>query len=204
MRGKERRRVFLCQLFISSCVLLAYFPAVRADVWRCVRPDGTEVYSDRSLGGQCRKLENLPQLIPAPSIPADEAQPEFKKPAVKEPERRPLPGGGRPNDPPADDMIMIREIKAIPNYNSTLGIARYQADMRLLNGDSDWTAERICVEVRFRDPAKTFIDVQQGSCLNDLKPLDERPLTVIYTGMIPPRLSPIEAEVQVLSVKWVK
>src|SRR6185503_21293924 len=102
------------------------------------------------------------------------------------------------------DLITIRDIKATPNYNSLLGIATYQADMRLLNEDADWTAEKVCLEVRFRDPAKIFIDVQQIGCLEGLKSLESRPFTIVYTGIIPPRLSPIQAEVHVSSVKWVK
>ena len=85
-----------------------------------------------------------------------------------------------------------------------LGIATYQADMRLLNEDADWTAERVCLEVHFRDPAKIFIDVHQIGCLEGLRSLESRPFTVVYTGIIPPRLSPIEAEVHVSSVKWGK
>ena len=183
-------------------------PYASADIWACKKGDGTEIYSDRSLGGQCRKLENLPQLIPAPVIPLpsrrDEAGSEASKPSSAEAEEKPVPGGGRKIDPPGYEIITIHDVKATPNYNSTLGIATYHADMRLVNDDADWTAEKVCIEVHFRDPAKIFIDVQQIGCLEGLKALENRPFTVVYTGIIPPRLSPIEADVHVSSVKWVK
>ena len=48
-------------------------------------------------------------------------------------------------------MVTIHDVKATPNYNGALGTAVYQADMRLMNEDADWTAAEVCVEVRFRD-----------------------------------------------------
>jgi hypothetical protein len=189
-------------------VLLGATTSAVAEVWVCKKANGAETYSDRSLGGQCRKLENLPKLIPAPTIPStsstQETGPAPSKPRPAEPEQKPVSGGGRKIDPPSEDVITIRDIKATPNYNSKLGIATYQVDMRLLNEDADWTAEKVCLEVHFRDPAKIFIDAHQIGCLEGLKALESRPFTVVYTGIIPPRLSPIEAEVHVSSVKWGK
>jgi hypothetical protein len=101
-------------------------------------------------------------------------------------------------------MVTIHDVKATPNYNGVLGTAVYQADMRLMNEDADWTAAEVCVEVRFRDPAKIFIDVQQARCLEGLKSMEDRAFTVVYIGTIPARVSPIEADVHVSSVKWVK
>jgi hypothetical protein len=197
---------------LTLLVLVVLFGATTsavAEIWACKKADGAEIYSDRSIGGHCRKLENLPKLIPAPVLPSpsrrQEAGTEASKPSPAEPEQKPVAGGGRKIDPPADDLITIRDVKATPNYNSLLGIATYQVDMRLLNEDADWTAEKVCLEVHFRDPAKIFIDVKQMGCLEEgLKALESRPFTIVYTGMIPPRLSPIQAEVHVALVKWVK
>jgi len=196
---------------LTLLVLVVLFGATTsavAEIWACKKADGAEIYSDRSIGGHCRKLENLPKLIPAPVIPSpsskQEAGAETSKPSPSESEQKPVAGGGRKIDPPAYDVITIRDVKATPNYNSMLGIATYQADMRLLNEDADWTAEKVCLEVHFRDPAKIFIDVKQMGCLEGLKSLESRPFTIVYTGMIPPRLSPIQAEVHVSLVKWVK
>ena len=196
-------------VMVVFVVLFGATTSAVAEIWVCKKANGAEIYSDRSLGGQCRKLENLPKLIPSPVIPPpsgsrQEPGTEATKPSPAEPEQKPISGGGRNIDPPSEEVITIRDIKATPNYNSMLGIATYQADMRLLNEDADWTAEKVCLEVHFRDPAKIFIDVQQTGCLEGLKALESRPFTVVYTGMIPPRLSPIQAEVHVSSVKWVK
>jgi hypothetical protein len=198
-------RVSVLVVFV---VLFGATTSAVAEIWVCKKADGTEIYSDGSLGGHCRKLENLPKLIPAPVIPSpsnkQEAGTEASRPSPAEPEQKPVAGGGRKIDPPSEDLITIRDITATPNYNSLLGIATYQADMRLLNEDADWTAEKVCLEVHFRDPAKIFIDVKQMGCLEGLKSLESRPFTIVYIGTIPPRLSPIQAEVHVALVKWVK
>jgi hypothetical protein len=190
-------------LVVLIMLLCGYIASAGADIWACKNPDGSETFSDVSTGPHCRRLQNLPQLIPAPVMPSQDRQPAEGQASGRS---QPVPhaGGGRQIDPPADDAIYIRDVKAVPNYNSTLGTANYQADMRLMNGDPDWTAAQVCIDVHFRDRAKIFIDVHQKGCLEDLKPLDDRMLTVIYRGTIPPRLSPIEAEAHVSSVKWVK
>jgi hypothetical protein len=191
-------------LIVLMMLLCDSITSTGADIWACKNPDGSETFSDGSTGPQCRKLQNLPQLIPAPVIPSQDRQPDAESQASDKSQPVPRAGGGRQIDPPADDAIYIRDVKAVPNYNSTLGTAHYQANMRLMNGDPDWTAAQVCIDVHFRDRAKIFIDVHQKGCLEDLKPLDDRALTVIYRGTIPPRLSPIEAEARVSSVKWVK
>lgn len=197
----------------SITVLLVIFlfgpaPFAEAEIWACKKGDGGEIYSDRSLGGNCRKLEKLPELIPAPVTPVprspEEAGTGILQPRPAEPEQTPVAGGGRKIDPPSYDMITIHDVKATPNYNGALGTAVYQADMRLMNEDADWTAAEVCVEVRFRDPAKIFIDVQQARCLEGLKSLEDRAFTVVYIGTIPAKASPVEADVHVSSVKWVK
>jgi hypothetical protein len=191
-------------LIVLIMLLYAPIPLAGADIWACKKADGSETYSDSSTGPQCRRLQNLPELIPAPVMPSQDRQIDAEGQTSSRSRTPPNAGGGRQIDPPTDDAISIRDIKAVPNYNSTLGTANYQANMRLMNGDPDWTAAQVCIDVHFRDRAKIFIDVHQKGCLEDLKPLDDRMLTVIYTGTIPPRLSPIEAEARISSVKWVK
>jgi hypothetical protein len=176
-------------------------------MWQCRQPDGTVVFSDRNLTGQCAPMEEGPPLLRIPSIPPvpdEEAKPEPAKPVPPEPAQMPTPGRGRRIDPPSDAIITIRVLTAVPNFSSLLGIANYQATMLLENGDSEWTAERVCINVRFRDVNLIFLDVQQVGCLEGLKPLDTRQFTVTYTGMIPPRLFPILAEAKVDYVKWAK
>ncbi len=201
-------RIRLAGLAIVWCAVTAMGSFAYAETWRCTQPDGTVIFSDRNLSGQCRPLEeNMPPLLRVPSVPpgpAEEAKPEPAKPAPPEPAQVPTPGRGRRIDPPSDAIIAIRDVKAIPNFNSLLGVANYQATMLLENGDSEWTAERVCINVRFRDVTLIFLDVQQVGCLEGLKPLDTRPFTVTYTGMIPPRLFPIQAEAKVDYVKWTK
>lgn len=176
-------------------------------MWRCILPNGTEVFSDRAVSERCRKMEDLPPLLRAPQIPpvAPEASvPEKRTAPAPEPEPRPTPGRGRAVDPPSDSAITIRDVKAIPNFNGILGIAHYQATMQLENGDADWTAEKVCVDVRFRDVTLVFLDVHQTGCLDGLKPLDARTFIVSYTGIMPPRVFPIEAEARVAFVKWMR
>ncbi|OLB27433.1 MAG: hypothetical protein AUH95_00240 [Nitrospirae bacterium 13_2_20CM_2_63_8] len=192
---------------IACCALSTMASTAQAETWRCTKPDGSVVYSDQNLSGECRKLEALPPLLRVPSVPpvpAEEGKPEAAKPALPEPAQVPTPGRGRRIDPPSDAIITIRDLKAVPNFNSLLGIANFQATMLLENGDTEWTAERVCINVRFRDISMIFLDVQQVGCLEELKPLDSRQFTVTYTGMIPPRLFPIRAEAKVDYVKWTK
>ncbi len=203
-----RTRIRLAGLTIALCAVTAMGSSAYAEMWKCKQPDGTVIFSDRNLSGRCSPLEeNMPPLLRIPSVPplpAEEAKPEGAKPAPPEPAQVPTPGRGRRIDPPSDAIITIRDVKAIPNFNSLLGIANYQATMLLENGDSEWTAERVCINVRFRDVTLIFLDVQQVGCLEGLRPLDSRTFTVTYTGMIPPRLFPIQAEAKVDYVKWTK
>lgn len=188
---------------LTVLTLVTAMPAA-ADIYSCTRPDGTQIYTNHRQGDQCRKLDNLPELIPAPRRPSDEGRPERKKPEAAEKLILPAPGGMIQPEPPRDDAIIIHDIKAVPNYNNSMGTARYQADMHVTNADGDWTAAQVCVNVRFRDTAKTSIDVQQSSCLEDLKPFDDRPFTVVYSGKLPSRPAAVVAEVRVSSVKWIK
>jgi hypothetical protein len=183
-------------------ILATAMPAA-AEIYACKLPDGTQIYTNHKQG-ECRKLENLPELIPAPRRPSDEGRPERKKSESPEKLILPAPGGLIQSEPPRDDAILIHDVKAIPNYNNALGTAKYQADMRVTNADAEWTAAQVCVKVRFRDTAKTSIDVHQTSCFDDLKPFDDRPFTVVHTGRLPSKPSAVVAEVQVSSVKWIK
>ena len=152
-----------------------------------------------------RSPGNAP-LTRVPSVAPDameDTKPEAPKPVVPPPQA-PTQGRGRQIDPPSDATISIRDLKAVPNFNSLLGLANYQATMQLENGDSAWTAEKLCIKVHFRDVMLTFVDVNQVGCLDNLKPMDVRTFTVTYTGMIPPRLFPIQAEATIAFVKWVK
>ncbi len=179
----------------------------QAEMFRCVMPDGSVVFSDRAISERCRMMEDLPPLLRAPDVPPPSPEavaPEEKTPPPREPTQVPTPGRGRRIDPPSDAAILIHDVKATPNFNSLLGIAQFQATMQLENGDGDWTAEQVCIDVRFRDVTLIFLDVRQVGCLDGLKPLDSRPFTVTYTGLIPPRLFPIMAEATVAFVKWVK
>jgi hypothetical protein len=195
-------------LIVLLIAVLGGASAAQAETWKCKQPDGTVVFSDRNLTGQCAPVDESTPLLRVPSIPPflgrppAEAQPDTGAPAPQEPAQVPTPGRGRRIDPPADAIITIRDVQATPNFNSLLGIANYQATMILENGDSEWTAERVCINVRFRDVSFIFLDVQQVGCMEGLKPLDNRSFMVTYTGMIPPRLFPITAEAKVDYVKW--
>lgn len=183
-------------------------PTSPGALWACTLPDGSIVFSDREVSEECRPLSDLPDLQ---RLPPDLDQ-EPVEPAVEEPDTAdppmpvpaPIPGGGRRIDPPGNSVIQISNITAVPNFNSALGIAHYQATMSLENVDSTWTAEKVCVDVRFYDINRLFVDVHQIGCLKDLKPFVPRTLTVSYTGIVPPRLVPIEAEADVDYVKWTK
>lgn len=204
-----RRGVAGCFLIAWAALLGAASPA-QAETWKCRQADGTVVFSDRNLTGQCESTEGSPPLMRVPSTPPpvvappEEALPEAGAPMLPEPAQVPTPGRGRRIDPPSDAAITIRDVKATPNFSSLLGIARYEATMFLENGDSEWTAEKVCINVRFRDFSLIFLDVQQVGCMEGLKPLDGRSFTVTYTGMVPPKLFPITAEAKVDYVKWMK
>lgn len=208
MRARVRHPA-VC-LFIAWVVLLGGASAAQAETWKCKRPDGSAIFSDRNLSGQCAPVDESAPLLRIPSTPPpggappEEAKPDAGTPAPQAPVQVPTPGRGRRIDPPSDAIITISDVKATPNFNSLLGIAQYQATMFLENGDTEWTAEKVCINVRFRDLTLVFVDVNQIGCMEGLKPLDTRSFTVTYTGMIPPRLFPIRAEAKVDYVKWVK
>lgn len=183
-------------------------PGSPEGLWACTLPDGSLVFSDRELSGDCRPLSDLPglQRLP-PELDREPPDPPAEEPGggpSPRPIPGPIPGGARRIDPPADTAITISHITAVPNFNSALGIAHYQATMSLENVDSTWTAAKVCVDVRFHDVNRLFVDVHQIGCLEDLQPFVPKTLTVTYTGIVPPRLVPIEAEAEVDYVKWTK
>lgn len=152
-------------------------------------------------------MEDLPPLMRIPAVPgvsSEEAKPEERPAEPPEPPQVPTPGRGRKIDPPGDAAITIQVVKAVPNFNSLLGVAQYEATLFVENGDSTWTGEKVCVNVRFRDFNFIFLDVNQVGCLDNLKPVEARTFSVIYTGLIPPRLFPIRAEATLAFVKWTK
>src|SRR3989454_11719981 len=102
---------FIVLLVVGCCVLLDAASVALAETWRCTKPDGSVVYSDQNLSGECRKLEALPPVLRVPSVPpgpAEEAKPE---PPAPEPAQVPTPGRGRRIDPPSDASITIRELQ---------------------------------------------------------------------------------------------
>ncbi len=183
-------------------------PSSPEALWACTLPDGSLVFTDRELSGDCRPVSDLPDLQRlAPGLDQESAEPPVEEPegaVAPMPEPGPIPGGSRRIDPPGNTVIRITDIEATPNFNSALGIAQYQATMSLENVDSTWTAEKVCIDVRFHDRSRIFVDVHQIGCLEDLQPFAPRTLTVTYTGIVPPRLVPIEAEAEVDYVKWTK
>lgn len=106
--------------------------------------------------------------------------------------------------PPPKEVIDIRDIRATPNFNSILGIAQYHATMRVTNRDGEWTAETLCLNVRFQDVSRIFVDVHEIACVKNLAALESRTVSVTYTGVIPPRLFPIDATVEVETVEWTR
>src|SRR5437870_2583486 len=62
------RGVFIVFLLVLCSVMLGA-SLVSAETWRCTKPDGSVVYSDQNLSGECRKLEALPPLLRVPSVP---------------------------------------------------------------------------------------------------------------------------------------
>jgi hypothetical protein len=192
-------------VFIAWSVILGGAAAAQAETWKCKQPDGSVVFSDRNLSGQCASVDESVPLMRVPAVPLPGSTPPGAGVTVPpEPAQVPTPGRGRRIDPPSDVTITISDVKATPSFNSILGIAQFQATMVLENGDTEWTAEKVCVTVRFRDISLVFVDVNQVGCMEGLKPLDSRPFTVNYTGMIPPKLFPIQAEAKVDYVKWTK
>ena len=166
---------------ISLAMLLSTATDVRSEIWICPQVDGRELYSDQQLNSRCRKMEKLPPLRRAPAIPTapeTQANPE-RLPAASEPSQVPEPGRGRQIDPPSNGAISIYL------NNSTL---------RVQNLDSDWTAQKLCLDLLYHLTAESSKDVHLKTCLADLKPMEARKLSV----------SGLPSEATVESVDWVR
>jgi hypothetical protein len=90
------------------------------------------------------------------------------------------PGQGIKIDQPSDAAISVR----ILNSSSLL----------VQNLDSDWTAHQVCVDILYHVAAMSSRDVHLKKCLSDLKPMEERKLSV----------SGLPSEASVDSVDWVR
>src|SRR2546429_237296 len=71
-------------------------------------------------------------------------------------------------------------------------------------GDRGGPGEGVGTTGGFRDVPLIFRGAQRGGGRGGPNPLEPRQFTVTYTGMIPPRLFPIQGEAKVDYVKWTK
>jgi hypothetical protein len=185
----ECKRTMIGPIILSRLVgvivltlLLSTATDVRSEVWICPQADGTEVYSDQQLNNRCRKMEKLPPLRRAPAVPSapeSPAMPQANVPAVADPSQIPEPGRGRQIDPPSNGAISIYL------NNSALSVQ---------NLDSDWTAQKLCLDLLYHMVAESAKDVHLKKCLTDLKPMETRKLSV----------SGLPSEATIDSVDWVK
>src|SRR2546425_12535335 len=98
------RGVFIVFLLVLCSVMLGA-SLVSAETWRCRKPDGSVVYSDQNLSGECRKLEGLPPLLRVASVapgPGEGAKPEAAKPAPPEAAQVAAPRRGPRDRPPSE------------------------------------------------------------------------------------------------------
>src|SRR5437660_13789 len=82
LKGRGTFRIFI----LIVCSTLFGASTAQAETWRCTKPDGSVVYSDQNLSGECRKLEALPPLLRVPSVPpgpAGEPKPEAAEAKVE-------------------------------------------------------------------------------------------------------------------------
>jgi len=178
---------------ISAIVLLSLSTPVKSEMWNCPHAGRVEVYSDRELNPGCRKIEGLRPLIllPAqPMIPQSLAKPEALPPSGAD--QMPASGRGRAIDPPSEGAISARVLGS--------------STVRVLNLDTDWTAERFCIDVittASPDPAdfgspSLVLPLGAGhsvTCHNDLKPMEERILKVGAAS---------DSDAEVACVRWTK
>src|SRR5438876_10956118 len=104
LKGRGEFIVFL--LVVCSVMLGA--SAAQAETWQRKQPDGTVIFSDRNLTGQCAPMEEGPPLLRVPSVapvPAADSNPDSPTPVPPEPAQVPTPGRGRRIDPPSDAFI---------------------------------------------------------------------------------------------------
>jgi hypothetical protein len=85
LKGRGKLVVFS---LVVCCVLLGA-AAAQAETWKCKQADGSVVFSDRNLSGQCVPWEDTPPLMRVPAVPPpggtppEEARPEAKVDYVK-------------------------------------------------------------------------------------------------------------------------
>ena len=103
---------------------------------------------------------------------------------------------------PSNNAIEIRDTR-LNHIDNTKNGERYEVQMNIRNSEENGSATEVCVHVRFRDPAKKLVDAHQTTCLQNLKPLEQRRFTVTYAGSFPRFVSKVIPEPQVASVKWV-
>src|SRR2546428_11781946 len=106
---------------IACCIVAKRASTAKAETWRCTKPDGSVVYSDQNLSGECRKLEALPPLLRVPSVPpvpGEEGKPEAANPALPEPAQGPTPGRRRRLDPPLSAILTSRAFQAVAHFHS--------------------------------------------------------------------------------------
>ena len=185
----ECKRTMIGPIILSRLVgvivltlLLSTTTDVRGEIWVCPQLDGTEVYSDQQLNSRCRKMEKLPPLRRAPAIPTvpeTQATPENLPAASEPPRQTPEPGRGRQIDPPS---------------NAAISIYVNNATLLVQNLDSDWTAQKLCLDIIYHMVAESSKDTHLKKCLTDLKPMEARKLSV----------SGLPSEATIDSVDWVK
>src|SRR5438876_3093935 len=104
LRGRGAFRIFV----LIVCNVLFGAVSASAETWQCKQPDGTVIFSDRNLTGQCAPMEEGPPLLRVPSVapvPAADSNPDSPTPVPPEPAQVPTPGRGRRIDPPSDAFI---------------------------------------------------------------------------------------------------
>src|SRR6266498_5421491 len=65
LKGRGTFRIFI----LIVCSTLFGASVASAETWRCRQPDGTVIFSDRNLTGQCAPMGEGPPLLRIPSIP---------------------------------------------------------------------------------------------------------------------------------------
>jgi hypothetical protein len=178
---------------ISGSMLLGMTTAVRSEMWVCPQADGTELYSDQNLNNACRKMEKQPPLMRVPSVPMTpepQAKPEPQSPPASEAAPIPTPGRGRSIDPPSEAAISAQAMES--------------SRVRMRNLDTDWTAEKFCIDVITTLSTDPFTGrcltlacgpLHSLTCHDDLRPMEERMLTVDAS---------ISSDVEVVCVRWGK
>ena len=155
-------------VLLIACAQFGIASFAQGTTWVCPQADGSEIYSDRNTENTCRKLTEPPTLQRGPVIsrPQENKNPEEKMPTLHEPMPIPEAGRGRQIDPPSDKAITYLLMGK---------------ELRIGNNDSDWTAEKICIEV-IRSGYSTIVP-SYVVCIDTLMPVEERTATVSSKGV---------------------